>query len=83
MNGGGPADDEQRTASLVNLEGDRIDEAIRDARICDALDLDRSISLLADEVPDEVERISLPLFVGGQVAGVICFGLVRRSIRVA
>lgn len=126
-------------ASFVNLEGDRIDEAIRDAqrRICDALDLDRSILFIRegddlvrthtwsrldepsyptvastrlhfpwslpqvltgqvvkfsspDEIPDEAERnaalhfetksrISLPLSVGGHVAGVISFAAVRRS----
>ena len=129
------------SASFVNLEGDRIDEAIRDAqrRICDALDLDRSILFIRegddlvrthnwsrldeptyptvnsiqlhfpwslpqvlngqvvafsspDEIPDEAERksalhfgtksrISLPLSVGGQVAGVISFAAVRRSMQ--
>jgi formate hydrogenlyase transcriptional activator len=128
------------SASFVNLDGDRIDEAIHEAqrRICDALDLDRSILFVReggdlvrthnwsrldeptyptvnsitlhfpwslpkvldgqivafsspDEIPDEVERkaalhfgtksrISLPLFVAGQVAGVISFGSVRRTI---
>ena len=129
------------SASFVNLEGDRIDEAIRDAqrRICDALDLDRSTLFVRegddlvrthnwsrldeptyptvnsirlhftwslpqvlegrvvafsspDEIPDENERkaalhfgtksrISLPLSVGGQVAGVISFASVRRSMQ--
>jgi formate hydrogenlyase transcriptional activator len=129
------------SASFVNLEEYRIDEAISDAqrRICDALDLDLSILFVRegedlvrthnwsrldeptypivnsiqlhstwslpqvlegrvvafsspDEIPDEVERqaalqfgtksrISLPLSVGGQVAGVISFGSVRRSMQ--